>query len=104
MREASGPTFSPLSSGAHLLEPVIQRARSEPGRAVLAYSADSAPCEALGRRADGADQFLCEAAYLAMPGDPPRYGAGNANSTWQSPAAAPIPQTATQPAPTPAPS
>lgn len=36
--------------------------------------------------------------------DPPRYGAGNANGGWLPPAAAPIPQTATQSAPTPAPS
>ena len=39
-----------------------------------------------------------------MHQDPPRYGAGNANAGWGPPAAAaPIPQTATQSAPTPAP-
>ncbi len=40
-----------------------------------------------------------------LQSDPPRHGVGNANSTWQPPAAAaaPIPQTATQPAPAPAP-
>ncbi|MBA4106835.1 MAG: hypothetical protein C0485_13870 [Pirellula sp.] len=37
-----------------------------------------------------------------LQSDPPRYGAGNANSTWQPPTtAAPIPQTATNPAPAP---
>lgn len=40
----------------------------------------------------------------AMQSDPPRYGSGNANAGWQQPTvAAPIPQTAAQPAPAPAP-
>ena len=38
---------------------------------VLAYSADSAPCEALIRLALGADVFLCEASYLDGGDNPP---------------------------------
>ncbi len=38
---------------------------------VLAYSADSAPCEALIRLAQGADAFLCEASYLDGEDNPP---------------------------------
>lgn len=37
----------------------------------LAYSADTAPCEALLRLADGANAFLCEASYLATEDNPP---------------------------------
>jgi ribonuclease BN (tRNA processing enzyme) len=38
---------------------------------VLAYSADTAPCEALIRLAQGADVFLCEASYLDGMDNPP---------------------------------
>ncbi len=38
---------------------------------VLAYSADTAPCDALVRLAAGADAFLCEASYLASDDNPP---------------------------------
>ena len=38
--------------------------RVEHAARVLAYSADSAPCDALIRLAQGADLFLCEASYL----------------------------------------
>lgn len=38
---------------------------------VLAYSADTAPCEALERLAQGADLFLCEASYLDGEDNPP---------------------------------
>lgn len=38
--------------------------RVEHEQAVLAYSADTAPCEALERLAQGADLFLCEASYV----------------------------------------
>jgi ribonuclease BN (tRNA processing enzyme) len=38
---------------------------------ILAYSADSAPCEALLRLAHGADLFLCEASYLDGTANPP---------------------------------
>jgi ribonuclease BN (tRNA processing enzyme) len=38
---------------------------------VLAYSSDTAPCEALLRLAAGADLFLCEASYLDGVDNPP---------------------------------
>jgi ribonuclease BN (tRNA processing enzyme) len=38
---------------------------------VLAYSADTAPCDAIVRLAAGADAFLCEASYLASADNPP---------------------------------
>lgn len=38
---------------------------------VLAYSADTAPCDALVRLANGADLFLCEASYLDGVDNPP---------------------------------
>jgi ribonuclease BN (tRNA processing enzyme) len=38
---------------------------------VLAYSSDTAPCEALLRLALGADLFLCEASYLDGMDNPP---------------------------------
>ena len=38
---------------------------------VLAYSADTAPCEAVNRLATGADVFLCEASYLDSEDNPP---------------------------------
>jgi ribonuclease BN (tRNA processing enzyme) len=45
--------------------------RIEHGGRVLAYSADSAPCEALLRLAEGADLFLCEASYPDGEQNPP---------------------------------
>jgi ribonuclease BN (tRNA processing enzyme) len=38
---------------------------------VLAYSADTAPCDAIVRLAAGADAFLCEASYLTTGDNPP---------------------------------
>jgi ribonuclease BN (tRNA processing enzyme) len=38
---------------------------------VLAYSSDTAPCDALIRLAQGADVFLCEASYLDDVDNPP---------------------------------
>jgi len=38
---------------------------------VLAYSADTAPCDALVRLAQDADTFLCEASYLDGEDNPP---------------------------------
>jgi ribonuclease BN (tRNA processing enzyme) len=38
---------------------------------VLAYSGDTAPCDALLRLAQGADVFLCEASYLDGVDNPP---------------------------------
>lgn len=45
--------------------------RLEHGVGVLAYSADTAPCEALVRLAQGAQLFLCEASYLDGVPHPP---------------------------------
>jgi ribonuclease BN (tRNA processing enzyme) len=45
--------------------------RIEQGGHVLAYSSDTAPCEALLRLAQGADLFLCEASYLDGADNPP---------------------------------
>jgi ribonuclease BN (tRNA processing enzyme) len=45
--------------------------RVEHGGRVLAYSSDTAPCEALLRLAQGADLFLCEASYLDGADNPP---------------------------------
>lgn len=45
--------------------------RIEHGGAAIAYSADTAPCEALVRLAQGAQLFLCEASYLDDVPHPP---------------------------------
>ncbi|GII25521.1 MBL fold metallo-hydrolase [Planosporangium mesophilum] len=45
--------------------------RVEHGGRVLAYSGDTAACEALVRLAHGADAFLCEASYLDGAENPP---------------------------------
>lgn len=45
--------------------------RIEHGGSVIAYSADTAPCDALVRLAQGADLFLCEASYLDDAPHPP---------------------------------
>ena len=45
--------------------------RVEHNGRVLAYSSDTAPCEALLRLAQGADLFLCEASYLDGVPNPP---------------------------------
>jgi ribonuclease BN (tRNA processing enzyme) len=45
--------------------------RIEHGGAVIAYSADTAPCDALVRLAQGAQLFLCEASYLDGEPHPP---------------------------------
>jgi len=45
--------------------------RIEHGGRSLAYSADTAPCDALLRLAEGADAFLCEASYLSSVDNPP---------------------------------
>jgi ribonuclease BN (tRNA processing enzyme) len=42
----------------------------DPNR-ILTYSADSGPCDALPRLADGADLFLCEAALRSLREDDP---------------------------------
>jgi ribonuclease BN (tRNA processing enzyme) len=45
--------------------------RLEHGGKVLAYSADTGPCDALHRIAHGADLFLCEASYIDGEDNPP---------------------------------
>jgi ribonuclease BN (tRNA processing enzyme) len=45
--------------------------RIEHNGRVLTYSADTAPCDALVRLAQGADTFLCEASYLDGEDNPP---------------------------------
>ncbi len=45
--------------------------RLEHGGRVLAYSADTAPCDALHRLAHNADLFLCEASYVDGEENPP---------------------------------
>ena len=45
--------------------------RIEHGGKVLAYSADTAPCDSLIRLAQDADLFLCEASYLDGEDNPP---------------------------------
>jgi ribonuclease BN (tRNA processing enzyme) len=45
--------------------------RLEHGGRVLAYSADTAPCDALHRLAHNADLFLCEASYQDGEENPP---------------------------------
>jgi ribonuclease BN (tRNA processing enzyme) len=45
--------------------------RIEHAGSSIAYSADTAPCDALVRLAVGADLFLCEASYLDSDENPP---------------------------------
>ncbi|HKD98514.1 MAG TPA: MBL fold metallo-hydrolase [Micromonosporaceae bacterium] len=45
--------------------------RIEHNGSSIAYSADTAPCEAVVRLAAGADLFLCEASYLDSEDNPP---------------------------------
>jgi len=61
--------FGPLTLTAvatvHSLETYGVRAVA--GGRTIAYSADSGPCDGLGRLADGADLFVCEAAWTEQP-------------------------------------
>jgi ribonuclease BN (tRNA processing enzyme) len=43
--------------------------RASAGGRTVAYSADSGPCDGLGRLASDADLFVCEAAWAEQPGD-----------------------------------
>lgn len=49
---------------------VVARGQDESGR-LLAYSADSGPCESLGRLASRASLFLCEAGLRSLDEDSP---------------------------------
>jgi ribonuclease BN (tRNA processing enzyme) len=65
-----GPLRLEAVATLHSVETYAVRASS--GGRTLAYSADSGPCDALGRLADHADLFVCEAAWPELPeGVPP---------------------------------
>ena len=50
---------------------IFARGPDEDQARILTYSADSGPCDALPRLADGADLFLCEAALRSLREDDP---------------------------------
>jgi len=60
-----GPLRLTAVATVHSLETYGVRAAMD-GRTV-AYSADSGPCDGLGRLAEGADLFVCEAAWPEQP-------------------------------------
>jgi ribonuclease BN (tRNA processing enzyme) len=64
-----GPLRVSTERMSHPVETYGVRIEHE-GRA-LAYSADTAPCDALVKLASGADLFLCEASYLDSEPNPP---------------------------------
>ena len=66
-------TVGPFSLTAERMNHPVETygLRIEHGGRVLAYSADTAPCEALLRLAHGADLFLCEASYPDGEQNPP---------------------------------
>src|SRR4030095_6998840 len=74
LRGGAGGAGGPRRGGAvptvHSVETCGVRATS--GGRTIAYSADSGSCDALGRLADQADLFVCEAAWSELPeGVPP---------------------------------
>ncbi|HSK35939.1 MAG TPA: MBL fold metallo-hydrolase, partial [Actinomycetota bacterium] len=65
-----GPLRLEAVATVHSVETYAVRATA--GGHTVAYSADSGSCEALGRLADQADLFVCEAAWSEWPeGAPP---------------------------------
>ena len=65
-----GPLRLEAVATVHSVETYAVRVTS--GASTLAYSADSGSCDALGRLADQADLFVCEAAWAEWPeGVPP---------------------------------
>ena len=62
-----GPLRLEAFATVHSVETFAVRATS--GGRTVAYSADSGPCEALGRLAEDADLFVCEAAWAEWPAD-----------------------------------
>lgn len=64
-----GPLRVTTERVAHPVETYGVRIEHE--GSAIAYSADTAPCEALVRLAAGADLFLCEASYLDSEDNPP---------------------------------
>ncbi|GAA5183128.1 MBL fold metallo-hydrolase [Rugosimonospora acidiphila] len=74
-RTLSGGTFEigPFSVTVERVNHPVETygIRLEHAGRVLAYSADTGMCDALGRLAAGADVFLCEASYLDGAVNPP---------------------------------
>jgi ribonuclease BN (tRNA processing enzyme) len=66
-------TIGPFTVTADRVEHPVETygLRVEHAGRVLAYSGDTAPCDAILRLATGADAFLCEASYLASADNPP---------------------------------
>jgi ribonuclease BN (tRNA processing enzyme) len=66
-------TIGPFSVTAHRVNHPVETfgVRIEHGGRVLAYSADTAPCDALVRLAQDAHVFLCEASYRDGEENPP---------------------------------
>jgi ribonuclease BN (tRNA processing enzyme) len=66
-------TIGPLTVTAERVNHPVETygVRVEHGGRVLAYSADTAPCDALLRLAHNADLFLCEASYNDGDDNPP---------------------------------
>ena len=63
--------------------------RASAGGRTLAYSADSGSCDALGRLADRADLFICEAAWTEWPeGTPPIHLTAELAGEWAAKARA----------------
>ncbi|HKE97555.1 MAG TPA: MBL fold metallo-hydrolase [Actinomycetes bacterium] len=63
--------------------------RASAGGVTIGYSADSGPCDALGRLAADADLFVCEAAWLERPqGAEPIHCSPAEAGTWASRAGA----------------
>ncbi len=63
--------------------------RATDGTSTIAYSADTGPCDALGRLADRADLFLCEAAWRERPsGVPPIHSTPAEAGVWAARAGA----------------
>ena len=60
-----GPLRLEAVATVHSVETYAVRATA--GGRTIAYSADSGPCDALGRLADQADLFICEAAWAEWP-------------------------------------
>jgi ribonuclease BN (tRNA processing enzyme) len=61
--------FGPLELTAVATDHSVETygVRATAGGRTIAYSADTGPCDALRRLADGADLFLCESAWAELP-------------------------------------
>jgi len=82
-----GPLRLEAVATVHSVETYGVRASS--GGRTVAYSADSGPCDALGRLADQADLFVCEAAWTEWPeGMPPIHLTARLAGEWAAKARA----------------